>query len=100
MAIHNAAISGDSETLRTIIKHYPHYFKPKPRFSYFSGPAPPVISPLNLAVEAGKEENVKVLLEHFPELISFKDKQITVLHKSGFKNSVALTFYLNLRLLK
>ena len=85
MAIHKVAESGDSETLRTIIKHHPHYFKPKSRFSYFFGSAPPVISPLNLAVEAGKEENVKVLLEHFPELISFKDNQVTVLHKSGLK---------------
>ena len=62
-----AANSWNPDTLRKIIVIYPHY---KPKFSSF--PLSEENLPWNEAACKGMKENAD-LLEHFPELIMFKD---------------------------
>ena len=69
MPIHLAAAkSQNPDTLRTIIALYPYY---KPRFSCFR--TSNVISPLHEAIKNGMQDNARILLDNFPELINFKD---------------------------
>ena len=83
MPIHLAAGFDNPKTLRAIIRLYPHY---KPissgnRTSKFLSS-----SPLQNAVNFNLPDNARILLEHFPELISLCDdvfdRNYTVIHSA------------------
>lgn len=78
--IHLAARCPITDTLRAVLRLYPHY---KPRISWFSQSKTKIISPLLEPVRNGLLENARILLERFPELTNYKDgKNNTVIHLS------------------
>lgn len=87
MPIHLALKSKDTEILGLIIKFNPRYRTKNP-LDYIKRE---LISPLNLAIECGSLRSVKILLQSFPELINFKDKNgDTVIHIAVTKSSIEM----------
>lgn len=81
MPVHLAATSENIETLRTVLRLYPHY---KSRSSFFSFST---ISPLHMAVSKGLVINARIILERFPDLIYKKEGKDnnTVIHIAAAK---------------
>ena len=78
MLIHIAAESGNSETLRTVMRYYPFYKKISLKSSVTTKG-----SPLHFAVKSKNYGNVQFLLENFPEFIKFQDwNGNTALHEA------------------
>ena len=76
MPIHLASQRNNPETLRTIIKFYPHYSHRFLGFVIFK-----FVSPLNLAVTNNALDSAIILLESFPELLYYTDEnRETVIH--------------------
>ena len=72
--IHLAARTKNPETLRAIIRLYPHY-KPLSSTKFI------VKSPLHEAISKSRRANIRILLDTFPKLIKFKDDwRHTVIH--------------------
>ena len=90
LPIHLAVKRGNTVTLRAILRLYPSY-----EYSTSRSPQRQVISPLNAAIRFGVLENVKILLEHFPELINFKNcRNETVIHLAVIESSVNILQFL------
>ena len=90
LPIHFAAGSRNPETMLAILRLYPHY---KP--SHFSLQ---IASPLHMALYKSSLVNAKILLAHFPELISFTDEEYrTVIHLAmALRDDSILEFLLEL----
>lgn len=89
MPIHLAARSQNPETLRVILRLYPHY---KPKFFWNQ-----TVSPLHTALWYASSENARILIGYFPELINFKaDDNNTAIHlaiTSGDSSILRLLLY-------